>query len=110
MASSPRMVTSKVTARSQTTLPSAVRKVLGLEPGSYIGYEIVGDQVRLVNAEQIADHDPTLDAFLDLLTRSIAADGGGLRPIPVDLVTRAVAASTDVAIDHEAPIVGAMDL
>jgi antitoxin PrlF len=110
MASSARMVTSKVTARSQTTLPAAVRKVLGLSPGSYVGYEIVGDQVRLVNAEQGEHHDPTLDAFLDLLTQSIASEPETIRPIPVSLLQRAMAVTEDIAVDHGACIDGAIDL
>lgn len=110
MASSARMVTSKVTARSQTTLPAAVRKVLGLTPGSYVGYEIVGDQVRLVNVEQREHADPTLDAFLDLLTQSMASEPEAIRPIPVALLQRAMAATDGITIDHDARIDGAIDL
>ena len=110
MASSTRMVTSKVTARSQTTLPPAVRKVLGLTPGSYVGYEIIGDQVRLVNVESLEHHDPTLDAFLGLLTASVASDADELRPIPVTSLRRAMDESAGIAIDHDARIDGAIDL
>lgn len=110
MASRHQMVTSKVTARSQTTLPPAVRKVLGLTPGSHLGYEIVGDQVRLVNVERLEHHDPTLEAFLEVLTTSIASEAGGVRPIPVASLRRAIDASTGIAIDHDARVDGAIDL
>jgi hypothetical protein len=49
------------------------------------------------------DDDPILDAFLDLLSASVATPGV-IRPLPADLLKRAVAASADEPIDHEAPI------
>lgn len=55
-----------MTARSQTSLPSGVRKALGLRAGDRISYEIEKDQVviRKVAAEV---EDPALAGFLDLL-------------------------------------------
>jgi antitoxin PrlF len=103
------MITSKVTARSQTTLPPAVRTVLGIEPGDRIGYEITGHEVRLVKLPIHQDDDPTLDAFLELLTESIATTGV-VRPLQADLLMRAVAASADEPVDHDAPIHGAVAL
>lgn len=41
------MIHSRVTAKSQTTIPRAVRVALGLKPGDLIGYEIEGDEVVL---------------------------------------------------------------
>lgn len=103
------IITSKVTARSQTTLPPAVRTVLGIGPGDRIGYEITGREVRLVNLDARDDDDPTLNAFLDLLRESIATPGV-VRPLPADLLMRAVAASADEPIDHDAPIHGTVAL
>ena len=86
------IITSKVTARSQTTLPPAVRTVLGIGPGDRIGYEITGREVRLVNLDAREADDPTLEAFLDLLSASVATPGV-VRPLPADLLLRAIAAS-----------------
>ena len=41
------MIHSRVTAKSQTTIPRAVRAALGLRPGDFIGYEIDGGEVVL---------------------------------------------------------------
>lgn len=103
------IITSKVTARSQTTLPPAVRTVLGIGPGDRIGYEITGREVRLVNLDGHEDDDPTLEAFLDLLSASVATPGV-VRQLPADLLMRAVAASADEPIDHDAPIDGTVAL
>ena len=40
-------VASKLTSKSQTTIPREVRERLGLRPGDTIVYEIEGDTVRL---------------------------------------------------------------
>jgi antitoxin PrlF len=103
------MVTSKVTERSQTTLPRAVREVLGLSAGSRVGYEILGDRVQLVNAEGVAHEDPVLDPFLGFLLDGMTASGV-VRPVPVALLQRAVDAAAGVPINHDAPIHGAIEL
>lgn len=41
------MITSKLTAKAQTTIPQAVRRQLGLLPGDYLGFVIEGDRVVL---------------------------------------------------------------
>ncbi len=109
MSSATDMITSKVTARSQTTLPPAVRKVLGIKAGSRIGYEIIGGDVRLVNPEAGRHEDPALDAFLDFLSQSIATPGV-VRPLAAALLLRAAAASAGEPIDHDTPIDGQVAL
>jgi antitoxin PrlF len=39
--------TSKLTTKFQTTVPTAVRKVLNLKAGDLVGFEIDGAEVRL---------------------------------------------------------------
>ncbi|MSP48570.1 MAG: AbrB/MazE/SpoVT family DNA-binding domain-containing protein [Alphaproteobacteria bacterium] len=39
------MVTSKLTAKAQTTIPRAVRAALDLKAGDVLGYEVEGDHV-----------------------------------------------------------------
>lgn len=105
MSSAADMITSKVTARSQTTLPPSVRKVLGIAPGDRVGYEITGRVVRLVNLDSHEHEDPALASFLDLLGKSIAAPGVA-RPLSALVLARAVAASAGETVDHDAPIDG----
>lgn len=41
------MIHSRITAKSQTTIPRAVRSALGVGPGDELSYEIDGDQVTV---------------------------------------------------------------
>ncbi len=52
---------SRLTAKSQTTIPTAVRKALALTPGDAIAYEIDGGRVSL---SKVARGD---DAYLRAL-------------------------------------------
>lgn len=105
------MITSKLTVRDQTTLPPAVRKVLGLKGGQRVGYVFDTEGVRLVNPMTVVEHaDPILQQFLALLSSHIAAGpaAGGAVGFPPDLVKRARALTADIEIDHDAPIEGAV--
>jgi len=51
------MITSKVTAKAQTTIPRPVRDALHVKPGDEVAYEIRGSQVILTRAKTGAE-DP----------------------------------------------------
>lgn len=104
------VVTSKVTARSQTTLPPAVRTVLGIHPGQRVGYVIENKDVRLINASAPEEGDPVLDSFLAFLGNDIAKHPSRIRAFPQALLDRARAVTSGVPIDHDAPIEGAVSL
>lgn len=104
------VVTSKVTERSQTTLPPAVRTVLALHPGERIGYVIEGNDIRLVNASALEHQDPVLDNFLAFLGRDLATRPERVTVFPRALLERARAIVSGVPIDHDAPIDGAVVL
>lgn len=104
------VVTSKVTERSQTTLPPAVRTVLGLEGGERIGYVIEGNEVRLVNASSLEHEDPVLEKFLTFLGKDMAKHPERIAAFPPSLLRRAQAVASGVAIDHDESIDGAIAL
>jgi antitoxin PrlF len=52
------MITSKLTAKAQTTIPRAVRVALGLREGDEIAYLIEGNRVVLAKARGEAADDP----------------------------------------------------
>jgi antitoxin PrlF len=52
------MPTSKLTSKSQTTVPRAVRAALGLRPGDEIAYRIDDGQVILTKARRSSVDDP----------------------------------------------------
>ena len=52
------MITSRLTSKSQTTIPLPVRNALGLAPGDELAYAIDGDRVILSKAEAAPAEDP----------------------------------------------------
>lgn len=42
--------TAKLTSKFQTTVPLAVRKILHLEAGDLVGFEVIGDEIKLRRA------------------------------------------------------------
>lgn len=102
----PGMLTSRITERSQTTVPRGVRAALGIQPGERLGYVIEGNEVKLVNASAIEEAgDPVLEQLLDLLASDVG-DGRHVAAFPASLVERVRAATAGVAVDHDADIDG----
>jgi antitoxin PrlF len=54
------MIHSRITAKSQTTVPQAVRRALGVGPGDDIGWQIEDGRVAIV---RIADDDGMISNF-----------------------------------------------
>jgi antitoxin PrlF len=52
------MITSKITSKSQTTVPQSIRMALRLQPGDEIAYEIQADRVVITKLETAATDDP----------------------------------------------------
>jgi antitoxin PrlF len=52
------MITSKLSSKSQTTIPQPVRSALGLQEGDEIAYEIDGNRVILTRAAGVIQDDP----------------------------------------------------
>jgi len=52
------MITSKLTTKSQTTIPRSVRSALRLAPGDALAYIIEGGRVILAKASPAAVEDP----------------------------------------------------
>jgi antitoxin PrlF len=52
------MLTSKLTSKSQTTIPQSVRAALGLRPGDEIAYRIDDGQVILTKVRTVRGDDP----------------------------------------------------
>lgn len=57
------MITSKLTSKSQTTIPQPIRAALCLREGDELVYEIQGDRVILSRAQQIRDRDGPFGTF-----------------------------------------------
>lgn len=91
---------SKLTERGQTTVPSGVRKALGLQPGEEIGYEVRGDIVVMRRAGP--GEDPVVGRFLAFLETDMIENPGRLLPVTESFAARLrVAAQGAAAGDDE---------
>jgi antitoxin PrlF len=59
------VITSKLTSKSQTTIPQPVRKALGLAPGDELSYEIEGGRVVLARVEKDATIADPFESFAE---------------------------------------------
>ena len=99
---------STLTARLQTTVPSGVRKALGVGPGDRVEYIIHGEQavIRKAAASDVAD--PAIGAFLTLLARDLGNVPTRVGSIPTALLKRMRAMTAAVRIDHDELLDGAI--
>ena len=52
------MILSRITSKAQTTIPQAIRRVLGIDSGDQLMWSIDGGQVTLRRFEQVDPSDP----------------------------------------------------
>jgi antitoxin PrlF len=99
-----------VTTKSQTTLPSGVRKALGVMPGDELEYVIEGDHAVVRKVAGVEEADPVLAAFLDLLGSDMAKHPERVQGMPRDLLARIQSLVAGVPVNHDERIVGAVAL
>ena len=104
------MLYSTVTSRAQTTLPSGVRKALGIEPGDKIEYSIEGDQAVIRRVDEDSEADPVLGAFLDFLERQMAEHPDRLQPADPEWVARMLKLAQGIPVDLDEEIEGPIPL
>lgn len=105
-------VRSKVTARGQTTLPSGVRKSLGLGAGTEVAYEIRGDHAVIRKAVEDPEEreDPIVSAFLAFLERDMTEHPENLMPVTQDLAARFYGLTEGVVVDVDERVEGPVAL
>lgn len=95
--------TCTVTSKGQTTLPLAIRQMLGVPHGGRIVARAEGRRVVL-EAVDDEHRDPAIGAFLSMMTADIAA--GRVETMPEDLVASLRQAMGEIDMDLDAPIDG----
>ncbi len=73
--------TSKLTRRNQTTLPSQVRKALGIKGSDTIEYIIEDDKVILSKYVESEHTDEVVQSFLSFLEADMISRPKDIRPI-----------------------------
>ena len=100
---------STITAKGQTTVPKAVRKVLGVQAGDEIAFRLDGQRVTVVPVGATHE-DPVVGKFLSFLAKEIEQRPEVLRPLSADFAVRMKSLLKDIKVDLEEPIDGAVDL
>lgn len=59
------MITSRLTAKAQTTIPQSVRSALKLKPGDELSYEIRGSRAILTRARRRRGRDDPFKTFTE---------------------------------------------
>ena len=103
------MILSVITAKSQTTLPTGVRKALGVRPGDRLAYVVEGDRAIIRKADVDGD-DPVIGAFLDFIARDVGSHPERLTGLPPDLVERARALAKDIVVNLDEPVEGDVEI
>lgn len=96
--------TVKVTSKGQTTLPLAIRQLLGVPQGGHLVVRSTGHQVTLEMVEAEQD-DPAIESFLQLLANDIST-GAHIGDMPTELLDAVRRIADEEDIDLEAAIEG----
>ena len=96
--------TCAVTRKGQTTLPLAVRQLLGVAKGGQILVRAEGRRITIEQVE-VEHSDPAIEAFLGLIANDIATEGN-VGTLPTDLVESLQHALKDLEVDLNEPIEG----
>lgn len=100
-------VEATITKKGQTTVPAAIRRVLGIDKGSSVVFRSMKDgTVILIPKPSVSEeNDPMLEPFLQLLANDIAKHPETLMPVSVGLFDQIndLVADVDVDLDEALP-------
>ena len=94
-----------ITARGQTTVPAAIRKVLALGKNDQVVFRALSDGTVVIEKRLFqVDEDHALDAFLDFLAKDIQTHPERLMPIDEKRVAYAASLVEGVEVNLEASL------
>jgi len=96
---------STITAKGQTTVPKAVRQVLGVDAGDRIAFRVDGQRVTVVAAGP-AHEDPVVGNFLEFIAKDIAQHPNAVKALSKDFASRMANLVKGKKVDLDAPIDG----
>lgn len=100
---------STITAKGQTTVPKAIRKVLGVGAGDQIAFRVEGQHVTVVPVG--APHeDPVIGKFLDFISKDIEQHPDSVKPLSKEFAARMASLVKGKKLDLDEPIDGEVDL
>ena len=93
-----------ITERGQTTVPAAVRRMLGLRKRGAVVFRGLPDGSVVIAPKVETPDDPALAGFLAFLERDVADRPHALVPLTQDLLDRTDALIGDLDVDLDAPL------
>ena len=100
---------STITAKGQTTVPKAIRQVLGVDVGDQIAFRVEGQQVTVVRFGA-AHEDPVVGKFIDFLAKDLEKRPEAVKSLSTEFAARMAALVKDQKVALDAPIDGDVDL
>jgi antitoxin PrlF len=94
-----------ITARGQTTVPAAIRKMLGLGKSGRVVFRVLADGTVVIAKKVDVGDDPIIGKFLSFLAEDMIKGPRRIRPVRRDMIDRgkALVAGVDVNLDSALP-------
>lgn len=93
-----------VTERGQTTIPAAIRKMLGVSKGSIVFKGMPDGTVIIEPKPEEPEEDPVIAKFLEFLERDIEKNPHRLVPLTQEMLDKSYRLVGDIDVDLDAPL------
>lgn len=98
-------VEATITDRGQTTVPSAIRNMLGVKKGTIVFKGLEDGTVVIERKDTSEKHDdPMIGSFLAFLENDMENSPASLRPLSQNMLDRSAALTEGVDLDLDAPL------
>jgi len=95
---------SRLTERSQTTIPAAIRDALHLKPGEYIKYTLLSGGKVIMSRQEEEQDDPVISQFLTFLENDMKNNPQNIHQVPAAFWAGIKAFTAGVEVDLDAPL------
>ena len=92
-----------ITERGQTTVPAAIRKMLGVKKGGIVFKGLSDGTVIIEPQQDVAGEDPVLERFLQFLEADLAKNSA-VRPLDGAFLSEIDELIEGVEVDLDAPL------
>lgn len=93
-----------ITERGQTTVPAAIRKMLGVKKGPIVFKGLPDGTVVIEAKPEESEEDPVIAKFLEFLERDIKENPQRLQPLTQEMLDEINDLVGDLDIDLDAPL------
>lgn len=95
---------SRLTERSQTTIPAAIRDALHLKPGEYIHYTLLAGGKVIMSRNEYEQDDPVVSQFLNFLENDMMNNPQNIHQVPTAFWAGIQTLTAGVEVDLDAPL------